>query len=170
MWTRIENGKWSPIGIVLLMSILMMGFPMRGEATTFTVNSTTDAVDADTADTACETANGNGICTLRAAIQQANALSGPNTILVPAGTYTITLAGANENFALTGDLEVRDDLTLSGEGTASTIIDGGALDRVFQIDPGNAGISADLERVTIQNGISPSMSDGGGSITRGLSR
>ena len=41
---------------------------------TFTVNSTADAGDANTGDGVCATTG--GVCTLRAAIQQANALAG----------------------------------------------------------------------------------------------
>ena len=49
-------------------------------AATFTVNSTDDVVDADLGNGLCETATGNGTCTLRAAIQEANALVGADTI------------------------------------------------------------------------------------------
>jgi CSLREA domain-containing protein len=44
------------------------------------VNSTGDGTDASAGDGVCETALGNGICTLRAAIQETNALVGLNTI------------------------------------------------------------------------------------------
>ena len=45
-------------------ALLASGASLR--AATFTVNSTADAVDA-TRDGVCETAAGNGVCTLRAA-------------------------------------------------------------------------------------------------------
>src|SRR5438105_616173 len=67
---------------------------------------------------------------LRAAIIQANSSHGHDTIIVPAGTYTLTLAGANEDYAATGDLDIRGDMTISGAGADTTIIDGGGLDRV----------------------------------------
>ena len=47
-------------------------------AATFTVDSTGDESDADLADGICRTALGT--CTLRAAIEQANGLAGPDTI------------------------------------------------------------------------------------------
>ena len=50
----------------------------------FTVNSTVDAVDANPGDGVCETAPGNGACTLRAAVQEANDLPGMDEINVPA--------------------------------------------------------------------------------------
>ncbi len=45
---------------------------------TFTVNSTHDAADRDTTDDVCATIE--GVCTFRAALQQANASTGQNTI------------------------------------------------------------------------------------------
>jgi len=92
-------------------------------AATFTVNRTHDAVDARPGDGVCETAPGNRICTLRAAIQEANARPGADTVNVPAGTYTITLLNSvHEDRAVDGDLDITDSLTLTGAGAAKTII------------------------------------------------
>src|SRR5438046_1093165 len=45
--------------------------------------------------------------TLRAAVLAANSSKGvDDTILVPAGTYTLTLTGANEDAGASGDLDV----------------------------------------------------------------
>jgi hypothetical protein len=51
---------------------------------------------------------------------------------LPSGTYTITIAGVDDDAAV-GDLDIQDDLTILGAGAAETIIDGNYLDRVFQI-------------------------------------
>ena len=56
-------------------------------AGTFVVNSTADGADANTSDGVCQTSTASQ-CTLRAAIQQANASTGANTI-----TFNITGAG-----------------------------------------------------------------------------
>ena len=74
------------------------------DAATFTVDSTADAEDANPGDGVCATAAGP--CTLRAAIQEANALPGLDTIVVPAGTYVLTL----------GELEIKSDLVIDGAG------------------------------------------------------
>ena len=59
----------------------------------------------------------NGNCTLREAVQAANtdsavdacvAGAGEDAISLPAGVYTLTLAGANEDANLTGDLDITD--------------------------------------------------------------
>ncbi len=106
-------------------------------------------------------------CTLRAAIQEANATPGADIINVPAGTYTLTIPGVAENAAATGDLDITQDLTIIGEGAANTIIqacmadqkaapcpagEGIADDRVFHVDPVPAGIIVEIDDVAIQNG------------------
>src|SRR5437762_1571459 len=60
-------------------------------AATFTVNSPTDAPDANPGDAVCATSGPTPVCTLRAAIQQANAHAGDDTITIPADTYALTL-------------------------------------------------------------------------------
>src|SRR2546427_13149721 len=56
---------------VVVLSVVLARPPVSRAATTFTVNSTGDAGDANLNDGICETAPGNRVCTLRAAIQQA---------------------------------------------------------------------------------------------------
>jgi CSLREA domain-containing protein len=76
------------------MSLLVAG-NVRGSPETFTVNSTGDAPDSDTTDGICD--DGTGACTLRAAIEQANATPGTDTISfnVPGvGPHTIQPASA----------------------------------------------------------------------------
>src|SRR5215208_683888 len=65
--------------------------PAARAATTFTVNSTGDAADSNTADGACD--DGAGNCTLRAAVQQANATAGTDVINATV-TGTINLSAA----------------------------------------------------------------------------
>jgi hypothetical protein len=43
-----------------------------------------------------------------------------DAINVPAGTYTMRRDGANENADSTGDLDVKDDLTITGAGALAT--------------------------------------------------
>jgi CSLREA domain-containing protein len=149
---------------------LSAGPAPAAHAANFTVNSTADAVDASPGDGECATAG--GVCTLRAAIQEANALAGPDTITLPAGAYAIAITGVSEEFAATGDFDISDDLTINGAGAATTIIDGAGLDRVFDID----GISitpptsaytptVSINGVTIQNGVATSL--GGGIVVDG---
>ena len=68
---------------------------------------------------------------------EANALDGDDTITLPPGNYILTLAGANENAAMTGDLDITDagnSLTITADFLDSpAVIDGGGIDRVFHV-------------------------------------
>ena len=117
----------------------------------FLVNSLADVVDLVPGDGSCDTGNLVGSdpeCTLRAAIQEANALAGHQTITVPAGSYTLGIAGAGEDLAATGDLDVTADVTITGAGTSFTVVDAASLDRAFDVHAGTMSISG----VTIQGG------------------
>ena len=106
------------------------------------VTTTADTVDATPGDGTC--ADADGACSLRAAVQEANALAGPDTITLDAATYALTVTGAAEDLAATGDLDVVGDLTLTG--VAGTTIDAGALgDRILDVRAGATLRLAGLE-------------------------
>ncbi len=64
------------LGLLALAALLTGPAPLA-HAATFTVNSTGNGADSDPGDGVCETASGNGVCTLRAAIQEANHANNP---------------------------------------------------------------------------------------------
>jgi len=116
----------------------------------FTVNDAQDANDAAPGDGSCETAAGNGICTLRAAVEETNALPGRDEILLPTGTYPLTLTGADEDAAASGDLDVTDSLDLVGTGEGVAEIDAGAIrDRVFHL---SGNIAVRMSRLVLRGG------------------
>ena len=120
------------------------------QAATFTVNSPFDAADTNPGDAMCETAPRNGVCTLRAAIEEANTLgAGNDTIILPPNTYLLTLAN---------ELTITGDLTITGGEASTTIIDGNKSSGVLTI---NFGITVSISGVTIRNGRRV---DGGGGI------
>ena len=130
---------------------------------TFTVNSTLDTPDANPGDGIAADASGN--VTLRAAIQEANAHVGGDTIIVPAGTYVLSIAGAGEQAAASGDLDLTDDVTLTGAGAANVTISGGNQDRVFDV---MSGIHVKISGVQITGGSAMlSQEDGGGIRNQG---
>jgi CSLREA domain-containing protein len=138
--------------------VLSAGSVYVAHAASFTINSTADVVDANPGNGVCATAS--GICTLRAAIQEANALAGEDTITQPAGTYVLTIAGASEDAATTGDLDITSNLTINGAGAAITIINGNGNvtgDRVFHII---GSVTVTISGVTIQNGMAASFQNG----------
>jgi|GEM_PF-3852021 len=118
------------------------------------VNSTADgAIDALPGNGICETIPGNGVCTLRAAVMEANAAAGHDTIFLQAGAlYVLTrpnpIGPAEDLVGAGGDLDlVNDDVTINGNGAT---IDGNATERVFHL----AGdIAVDLSNLTVRNGL-----------------
>lgn len=123
---------------VVAFSVVVGAMPAA--AATFTVSKT-----ADTADGTCD-----ADCSLREAVIAANALPGTDIIVLPAGTYVLTLAGATEDASATGDLDILDALTINGAGAGSTIVDGNATDRIFHIF--GSATSVTITGVTIRNG------------------
>ena len=122
-------------------------------AASFTVNSVADAQDATAGDGICATAG--GVCTLRAAIQETNALAGADSINLPAGAYPITLPNGDDK-AERGDFDVVDALTITGAGQFATIVDGNLIDRVFDV---HKDASLQMSALTVRNGNDD---DGGG--------
>ena len=117
----------SLLGLVVTVAVLVLPPTPGTWAATLTVNSTADANDVNPGDGICETATGNGICTLRAAIAEANALPGSNTITFdtnvfpPAGLTTITITGNR-----LPDIE-QGNITIDGSEATRVIIDGSQL-------------------------------------------
>ena len=158
----------SVVTMIAALAFALLLLPAEpAQAATFTVNSTVDAVDATPGDGACD--DGAGSCTLRAAIMEANASAGADTITLPAGAYVLTIPGTAENSSAIGDLDIIGDLTIAGASAALTTIDGGALDRVFHVRPLAVATISD---VTVTNGASafgegPLGGHGGGILNEG---
>src|SRR5437588_11567477 len=101
----------------------------------FVVNSTGDGDDAFHGDGQCETAVGNGVCTLRAAIEEANAHAGGDGISfsIPAsdpgysnGRWTIDLSKALP--------DISDSVNINGPGADKLALNaGGRLLRFFNV-------------------------------------
>lgn len=145
--TLAISGLW-------LMFALLGTTPSRSvvaaSQATFTVNNTSDAIDVAPGNGVCQTSTA-GQCTLRAAIMEANALPGADTIVVPAGTYNLIRPG-NDDTAINGDLDITASLTISGAGYANTIIDGVGFmtpDRIFHI---TGTVDVAIKGVTLMRG------------------
>jgi hypothetical protein len=125
----------------------------------FAVNDVTDRADA--------TPLGDGVIdadlavpgqqiTLRAAIQETNALPGVDKIFLSNDVYRLGTHGRAEDNALTGDLDITDDLTIVGVGAEHTIIDAAFLDRAFDIFAN----TVEIFDLTIRNGHAEGSSGG----------
>ena len=136
--------------LLFTFAILVSNFVPPAHATVGLVVTKT----LDTNDGVCDSD-----CSLREAIIAANTLAGADTITLPAGTYTLTITGTGENLAATGDLDINSDVTLTGAGADSTIIEAGTIgypslsangiDRVFEV---RGTFTVSISGVTIRNG------------------
>ena len=139
---------------------------------TFDVTSTLDDVDDDAGNGTCHTSPSGpaaGLCTLRAAVMEANRTSAPSaTIVLPPGIYTLTIPSAGFGGDVNGSLDLTNPvggnplISVLGAGAARTIIDGNQLDRVFRVYANRTALIAGL---TIRHGyfVAP-QGDGGGGI------
>ncbi|GAA2562845.1 CSLREA domain-containing protein [Streptomyces levis] len=136
----------------------------------FTVDTTSDAADADAADGRCRTVSGG--CSPRAAVMAANARPG-STITLPPGHYRLTippdprLIMGDHPDPTTGDLNVAAPTTIRGAGARTTVIDANRLDRAFRMQADSR-----LSDLTITGGVArqrelPFTDTGGGAIANG---
>jgi hypothetical protein len=123
-------------GVLLLLLSALTPREARAADTDVTVNDARDLPDPSP-NLGPDCASTAGTCTLRAAIQRANHQIGTHTIRLPAGTFKITRAGRGENDTETGDFDIKGNIIIIGQGAKSTIIDGGRLDRVFDVRSGS---------------------------------
>ena len=96
------------------------------QAATLTVNTLEDGFDA-VGDGVCETVKGNGICTLRAALNESELTVEHDTIILPPGTYYLKPQPDRDSSIL-----FHNSVTILGAGADKTIIDS-----TFYKDPVN---------------------------------
>ena len=139
----------------------LVEIPQKSDTWVVNVDSfaLTDLPDTNPGDGLSEAITGER--TLRSAIIESNTSPGDDVIQLGAGTYLLTIPGSFEDGSLTGDLDITGTLIIRGQGPAVTVIDGGALDRVFHIHPGARVTLVDL---TIKNGLAV---EGGGIFNAG---
>ncbi|HJX39707.1 MAG TPA: CSLREA domain-containing protein, partial [Anaerolineae bacterium] len=156
--------RFALAGLLALVFLCLAAFSGAARpaqaSTTINVNTFTDELNTD------------GDCSLREAIRAANldvgvdacpAGSGTDTVILPAGTCTLTLPGTGENSALTGDLDITSHLTISGAGPSSTVVDADQIDRVFHI---TGALNVTLAIMTMRGG-NPGTGSGGGIYNNG---
>jgi CSLREA domain-containing protein len=127
--------------------------------TVFTVNNNGDADDVDPGDGLCATSGGQ--CTLRAAIEEANALTACGTIDInfSIGSATITLTN--------GQLTVDHNVNVNGPTLSSIVISGNNASRALWVNPGK---TVTISNLTLSGGNGSGSSGGailnnGGTIT-----
>lgn len=149
--------RWLAGAVGLAAALALAGCALPDH--TFVVTTTADGTDAAPGDGVCEVTAGGGDCSLRAAVQEANAAwaaaaESSAIDLAPGATYELAVAGASEDAGATGDLDVTGDLTIDGNGAT---VDARQLDRVLDV---RRNASLRLRETTITGGLA----DTGGGI------
>lgn len=125
-------------------------------AADFVVDSYDDLTDATPGDGLCATRAAT--CTLRAAVQEANALAGKQSIALATGVYLLnppvlgpapTVEPSPEDAAVQGDLDLTDDVAIYGLSAQDTIIHGNNEDRLLHII---GAVEVTLEDVLLTSG------------------
>ena len=117
-------------------------------ATTFSVNSIGDDPDDNPGDGTCETAT-PGECTLRAAIQEANATAGTDTInfaIAGAGLHTLTPASPYDNITEAVTINGYSQTGSSANTAAAPLALNGTL--TIEIDGSGAGVGVNCLTIT----------------------
>jgi len=171
--------KTHKLAILLALGLMLGALTLVGvvgaanSGSSYFVDSTADATDKNLGDNSCATAA--NVCTLRAAIMEANAHPGTDTITLKhlaAGStpdvFKLTIGGKDDETpdAAIGDLDVTESVNISGFNAAWTVIDGNGKDRIFDL---HGGTYVALTSMTIQNGDTGFNNDGGGIRARGVS-
>jgi hypothetical protein len=118
------------------------------------VNNEGDAADFDTADDVCDTNDSanDGPCTLRAAIQQANATAGADAIVFNlTGDTKIELSSGSPLPAITGDTDIDGDNT-AGDGTDIALDGDGVVGIGLHFAAGSSGSSVNRFAVSEMDG------------------
>ncbi len=197
-WDPLDFGKYdievlansvaSSSGLQFVTGQRIGSFNVRIEAADFLyVTTGLDSVDANLGDGIC--ADASGACSLRAAIQEANAAApSPRTIILDVGETHVDIphqpdpastfpnpdqvdglpdlpnvtGWSNES---SGDLDILGQITIIGDQTDVTRISGSGGDRIFKVHPGG---SLSLQRVTVSGGIAPGDQGGGAILSAGM--
>lgn len=114
---------------VLAVALVPLSGMPRAGAATLTVDSTADLPDTDLGDGVCSTAEAS--CTLRAAVEQAEALGGAHTIVVPAGIYAlaapVVVDRLDSDLTVVGAPGEADQVVLTGAGGRHLTVSAGSV-------------------------------------------
>lgn len=167
------------LGTTIALAIAMLLFVLPRPASSaptgrYLIHVTTTTDEYDVA------GNGTG-CSLREAIKTANdgvnfggcariinpIGFGADTIVLPSGTYTLTLSGSGEDLDATGDLDIRNSMIIGTSSATPPIVTGDPnwTDRIFHILIGIATINS----IVIRGGWEADVGGGAVRIESGAS-
>ncbi|HCR72160.1 MAG TPA: hypothetical protein DIW23_12000 [Anaerolineae bacterium] len=161
--------RWFSVFVICFGVLFTVPVKPVKASSSFFINSQLDIVDANPGNGVCATST--NVCTLRAAIMEANALPGADTIILSPVRYTLLLDGNpsadNDDNSVSGDLDVTDELTIQVGPTSgkATIQGRGWTERIIEnlTSEGSAGLT--LINIIIKTGNSTER--GGGLLNTG---
>ena len=136
-FTTSDTYHWGTTGDVPIPPACCGLMPGAGHAATFIVTVPWDGTDVNPGDGVCETVPGNRICTLRAAVMEANRAPGSTIEINRIVMLDIPPSGTDDE--TTGDLNIVATVTIAGGDPATAVIDAnGAVthDRAMRIEAG----------------------------------
>ncbi len=160
--------------LFIASSMLVLCLAQSGYATDITVTTTADAINGNTTSISALTGSpGPDGISLREAIIAANndPTGAPHRILIPAGTYQLSIDGTGENYPAdpaVGDLDItRSGTTIEGISAAATIIQQTRPnDRVLEVNPNlDASFLFTVKNVTMRGGRETTGIGGGAMIS-----
>ncbi len=140
-------------------------------AADFIVDSYKDLTDSSPGDGLCRTSEET--CTVRAAVQESNALAGKQSIALSYGVYLLnppvsgpssTVEPQQEGDAISGDLDIRDDVAIYGLSAENTVLQANGFDRLFEVHSDGALY---LEKTMLTGGRPLNSAEGGGIYNNG---
>ncbi len=153
--TRITSNIFALSALALAVNGLLYADtdPVLTLGETINVTGNTDA-----APTTCDTSGSPVLCdNLRSAIAYANGNDNDLTnnyddINLPAGVHALTVSGAPDATAASGDLDINEPVNIIGAGVAATEINGGGAggmkERIFSVN----GVAVEISELTMTDG------------------
>lgn len=165
--SRLERLGGALLALVMTL-LLIPAFSGEALADTFTANQLFDAPDTNPGNGKCDAVSETPgqQCTLRAAVQETNALDGRDIIVLTEGTYALTIPNRDsigdglpdpEGKAETGDLDILDRTTIKGAGLSETTVQDEIGDRIFHVHRG--AVRASVSGLTVTGGNGSPVSD-----------
>jgi CSLREA domain-containing protein len=109
----------------------------------YVVDATNDQGDANPGDGVCATSDED--CTLRAAIEEANADD-------PGSTITFDPSTDGNDFSVFSTLDINTGMTITGNGEDNTTVDGSGENRAIRVQSGDNG-TVTISQLTVTEGV-----------------
>jgi len=149
-----------------LLAVLAMTVLVAGGVPATAIAAATYEVDRFDDDALADSCLGAANdCSLRGAIRKANGDGQMTTIVLPDGTYLLTIPGDDEDYVLTGDLDIREALEIKAAADAHPVIEQTVTDRIIETFSGIGSLTI-RGPMTLRGGnlVNPSVGEGSGGL------